>query len=223
MPQQYDPLSQEEDDVLIRDAEPDNGDSSHTELLPRPAIYYGEGPFNAPSSDEEEEVEKVGTGPLDRAEHGSLLGSGLADSGLYVGGRKVSTGYAHEVARVNNDILIASSAPPPLSPAGISICPGTPPRASRAFDPVGSDRTLCGLDLQRSQARRTRKRAHNVGSRLQRHICRLANGALLGSRRCATKVGHPCDCGANSGLLTPPFTQKPEMVSILSISMVSSS
>jgi len=148
MPQQYDPLSQEEDDGPIVDAEADNGDPSHTGLLPRPVIYYGEGPFNAPSSDEEEEVEKVGQ--LDRAEHGSLLGSGLADSGLYVGGRKVSTGYAHshahEVARVNNDIIMA----PPLSPAGISVCPRTPPHASRAFDLVRSDRTLCGLVLQRS-------------------------------------------------------------------------
>ena len=64
-------------------------------LLPRPAIYYGDGQFNAPSSeeeDEDEEGEKAGMGPLNRAEHGSLLlGSGLADSGLYVGGaaRKV--------------------------------------------------------------------------------------------------------------------------------------
>ena len=152
MPQHYDPLSQEEDDGPIGDAEADNGDSSQTGLLPRPAIYYGEGPFNAPSSDEEEEVEKVGTGPLDRAEHGSLLGSGLADSGLYVGGRKVSTGYAHshahEVARVNHDIIMAPS--PPLSPAGISVCPRTPPHASRAFDLVRSDRTLCGVVLQRS-------------------------------------------------------------------------
>ena len=72
-------------------------------------------PFNTPSSDEEKEVEKVGMGPLDRAEHGSLLGSGLADSGLYVGGRKVSTGYAHshahEVARVINNIIMVSSPP----------------------------------------------------------------------------------------------------------------
>jgi dipeptidyl aminopeptidase len=118
MPQHYDPLSQEEDDGIIGDAEADNGDSFQTGLLPRPAIYYGEGPFNAPSSDEEEEVEKVGMGQLDRAEHGSLLGSGLADSGLYVGGRKVSTGYAyshaHEVARVINDIIMAPSPPLPL-------------------------------------------------------------------------------------------------------------
>ena len=98
MPQQYDPLSQEEDDGPMGHPETDNGDSSHTGLLPRPAIYYGEGPFNAPSSDEEDEVEKVGIGQLDRAEHGSLLGSGLADSGLYVGRRKVSTGYSHSHA-----------------------------------------------------------------------------------------------------------------------------
>jgi hypothetical protein len=91
MPQQYDPLSQE-DDSLIRDAEPDDSDSPHAGLLPRPAVYYGEGPFNAPSSDEEDEsevAEKDGPGSLNRAEHGTLLGSELADGGLYVGGRKV--------------------------------------------------------------------------------------------------------------------------------------
>jgi dipeptidyl aminopeptidase len=110
MPQQYDPLSQEDDSHLV-DADQDDVDSPRAGLLPRPAIYYGEGPFNAPSSDEEDEVEEVekvggGMGPLNRAEHGSRL----VDSGLYVGGRKVSTsaatvvaaarGGAHEVARV---------------------------------------------------------------------------------------------------------------------------
>jgi hypothetical protein len=90
MPQQYDPLSQE-DDSQIADGETDNvEDSPHVGLLPRPAIYYGDGEFNAPSSEEEDEVEegeKAGMGPLNRAEHGSLLlGSGLTDGGLYVGG-----------------------------------------------------------------------------------------------------------------------------------------
>jgi hypothetical protein len=94
MPQQYDPLSQEDDSQLV-DAETDNvDDSPRMGLLPRPTIYYGDGPFNAPSSeeeDEDEEGEKTGMGPLDRAEHGSLplLGSGLADSGLFGRGRKV--------------------------------------------------------------------------------------------------------------------------------------
>jgi dipeptidyl aminopeptidase len=90
MPQQYDPLSQEDDSQIV-------DDSPHVGvgLLPRPAIYYGDGQFNAPSSEEEdevEEVEKAGMGPLNRAEHGSLLlGSGLTDGGLYAGGaaRKV--------------------------------------------------------------------------------------------------------------------------------------
>ena len=93
MPQQYDPLSQEEDDSPIVDAETHGVDSPRRGLLPRPGIYYGAGPFNAPSSDDEDEIgegEKGETGPLNRAEHGGLrLGSGLADSGLYVGGRKV--------------------------------------------------------------------------------------------------------------------------------------
>jgi dipeptidyl aminopeptidase B len=95
MPQQYDPLSQE-DDSPIRDADIDNADSLREGLLPRPAVYYGEGPFNAPSSDEEDEsevAEKDGPGSLNRAEHGNLLGSGLADDSLHVGGRKVFTIY----------------------------------------------------------------------------------------------------------------------------------
>jgi dipeptidyl aminopeptidase len=92
MPQQYDPLSQE-DDSPIRDADIDNADSLHAGLLPRPTVYYGEGPFNAPSSDEEDEsevAEKDGPGSLNRAEHGNLLGSELGDDSLYVGGRKVN-------------------------------------------------------------------------------------------------------------------------------------
>jgi hypothetical protein len=92
MPQQYDPLSQEDDSPIV-DADMHHIDSPRRGLLPRPGIYYGDGPFNAPSSDEEDEVgegEKAETGPLNRAEHGGLmLGSRLADSGLYVGGRKV--------------------------------------------------------------------------------------------------------------------------------------
>jgi dipeptidyl aminopeptidase B len=85
MPQQYDPLSQE-DDSPIRDAELDNADSPRAGLLPRPAVYYEEGPFDAPSSDDEDELEKNGPGSLDRAEHGNLSES---EGELYVGGRKV--------------------------------------------------------------------------------------------------------------------------------------
>ncbi|KAI9510550.1 dipeptidyl aminopeptidase [Russula earlei] len=91
MPQHYDPLSQEdEDDSHPLDADIHILDSSRSGLLPRPTIYYGEGPFNPPSSDEDEveAAEKDGTGPLNRAEHGSLLGSEQADSALYVGGLK---------------------------------------------------------------------------------------------------------------------------------------
>ena len=74
------------------DVETDDVDSQRAGLLPRPAVYYGDGPFNAPSSDEEDEVEvaeKDGAAPLHRAEHGRLLDSQLANNGLYVGGRKV--------------------------------------------------------------------------------------------------------------------------------------
>jgi dipeptidyl aminopeptidase B len=89
MPQQYDPLSQEDDS--IRDVELENTDSVRAGLLPRPAVYYGEGPFNAPSSDEEDEVaEKEGPGSTNRAQHGSFLGAEFVDDDrLYVGGRKV--------------------------------------------------------------------------------------------------------------------------------------
>jgi dipeptidyl aminopeptidase len=90
MPQQYDPLSQE-DDSPIRDVELDDVDSLHAGLLPRPAVYYGDGPFNAPSSDEEDEsevAEKDGPGSLNRAEHGHLLGLDSTDDSLHVGGRR---------------------------------------------------------------------------------------------------------------------------------------
>ena len=89
MPQQYDPLSQEDDS--IRDVELENADSVRAGLLPRPAVYYEEGPFNAPSSDEEDEVaEKDGPGLPNRAQRGTLFGAELVDDDrLYVGGRKV--------------------------------------------------------------------------------------------------------------------------------------
>ena len=86
MPQQYDPLSQE-DDSPIRDAELlDDADSQRVGLLPRPTVYYEEGPFDAPSSDDEDESEKNDPGSLNRAEHGNLSES---EGELYVGGRKV--------------------------------------------------------------------------------------------------------------------------------------
>jgi len=91
MPQHYDPLSQEDDSHIV-DVDFDKVDSPRTSLLPRPAVYYGEGSFDAPSSDEEDDVEvaeKSGTGSHNRAENGSLLGLELTDNELYVGGRKV--------------------------------------------------------------------------------------------------------------------------------------
>ena len=95
MPQQYDPLSQE-DDSPIRDAEIDSGDSLREGLLPRPAVYYEDGPFDAPSSDDEDEPEKNGAGSLNRAEHGNLLES---EGELHVGGRKVCAKYSMRCSR----------------------------------------------------------------------------------------------------------------------------
>ncbi len=88
MPQRYDPLSQD-DDSPIRDTELEDSDSLRAGLLPRPAVYYEEGTFDAPSSEDEDEsevVEKNGPGSLNRAEHGNLSES---EGELYVGGRKV--------------------------------------------------------------------------------------------------------------------------------------
>ncbi|KAI0249668.1 dipeptidyl aminopeptidase [Lactifluus subvellereus] len=94
MPQLYDPLSQE-DDTHTGDAELQNADSPRASLLPRPTVYYGEGPFSVPSSDDEDEdededevTEKDTSGSLNRAETGGLFRSQLGDNGLYVGGQK---------------------------------------------------------------------------------------------------------------------------------------
>ncbi|KAI9440877.1 dipeptidyl aminopeptidase [Lactarius indigo] len=87
MPPQYDPLTQEDDSPL-------DGDQAHHnnvtrgDLFPRPAVYYGEGPFDAPSSDDDDDdaiTEKDRTNPLNRAENGDLLDPGSGDNGLYVG------------------------------------------------------------------------------------------------------------------------------------------
>jgi hypothetical protein len=88
MPPQYDPLTQE-DDSPIDDDDITHNNAAHGGIIPRPAVYYGEGPFDAPSSDDDEDaiIEKDRTNPLNRAEHGDLPGS--LDSGLYVGGPKV--------------------------------------------------------------------------------------------------------------------------------------
>jgi dipeptidyl aminopeptidase B len=91
MPLHYDPLSQE-DDSHIQDTEIENTDSTRAGPLPRPAVYYGDGPFDAPSSDDEDVdvvTEKDAPGPLNRAENGSMFRSHFADNGLYVGGQKV--------------------------------------------------------------------------------------------------------------------------------------
>ena len=91
MPQSYDPLSQE-DDTHIDDPEIQNTDSPHAGLLPRPTVYYGDGPFSAPSSDDEDEdevTEKDPSGSLNRVENGGLFRSQLGHNGLHVGGQKV--------------------------------------------------------------------------------------------------------------------------------------
>jgi hypothetical protein len=83
MPQEYDPLSQEDD--------------SHTDIpragiIPRPAVYYGEGPFDPPSSEDEDEdevTEKDASASLNRAEGGGQFRSHFSDDGLYVGRQKV--------------------------------------------------------------------------------------------------------------------------------------
>ena len=49
--QGYDPLSQEGDHDLT---EPYNSDARSSDSHIRPAVYYGEGPFDPPSSDDEE-------------------------------------------------------------------------------------------------------------------------------------------------------------------------
>jgi hypothetical protein len=85
MPQQYDPLSQEDDS---------HTDTPRAGLIPRPAVYYGEGPFDAPSSEDEDEdevTEKDTSASLNRAEGGGQFRSHFSDGGLYVGRQKVST------------------------------------------------------------------------------------------------------------------------------------
>ncbi len=90
MPPQYDPLTQEDDSPLDGDGIQHNN-TARAGLYPRPAIYYGEGPFDAPSSDDDDDAitEKDRSNPLNCAEHGDLQDPGSADNGLYVGGQKV--------------------------------------------------------------------------------------------------------------------------------------
>ncbi|KAH8989460.1 dipeptidyl aminopeptidase [Lactarius akahatsu] len=92
MPPQYDPLTQEDDNPLDGDGT-HNINATRGGLFPRPAVYYGEGPFDAPSSDDDDDAitEKDRTNPLNRAEHGELLDPGSGDNGLYVGGQKEFT------------------------------------------------------------------------------------------------------------------------------------
>ena len=87
MPPRYDPLTQEDDSQLDGDQILHN-DLARATFFPRPAIYYGDGLFDVPSSDDDEDVitEKDRTTLLNRAEHGDL---GSIDDGLYVGSHKV--------------------------------------------------------------------------------------------------------------------------------------
>ena len=89
MPPRYDPLARE-DDSPLDDEEIPHINVARAGIIPRPVVYYGEGPFDAPSSDDDEDAitEKDRTNPLNRAEHGDSLDPGSADNGLYVGGQK---------------------------------------------------------------------------------------------------------------------------------------
>lgn len=63
----------------------------HLDLVVRPPVYYGDGPFDPPSSEEEDEDHF-----LDKSRHHGVLSPGeFGDSepgnGLRVGGGKVST------------------------------------------------------------------------------------------------------------------------------------
>ena len=89
MPPRYDPLTQE-DDSALDDHEILRNSAVRAGFLPRPTVYYGEGPFDVPSSDDDEDaiIEKDRTNPLNSAEHGDLLDPGSVTNGLYVGGQK---------------------------------------------------------------------------------------------------------------------------------------
>lgn len=92
-PSNYGPLSQVEDS----EEHPTSAHAS-TEVLSstpiRPAIYYGDGPFDPPSSESDESevlLEKPLTpGAAERAEYPTLgeEDEGVADNGLFVGGRR---------------------------------------------------------------------------------------------------------------------------------------
>ncbi|KAI0047150.1 dipeptidyl aminopeptidase [Auriscalpium vulgare] len=84
----YDPLAQEDDehdDVTL------NAASSAS--LPRPAVYYGDGPFDPPSSDDESEeyIEKPGSRSPGAAEFGRTPEEEAIAAGLYVGRRRWSS------------------------------------------------------------------------------------------------------------------------------------
>lgn len=81
----YSPLPQEGDIVLT--ARPNDDHSEHYTPIPiKPEVYYGDGPFDPPSSDDEEEelLSKAGT-PTEERTGRDVEGIG----GLKLGGRKV--------------------------------------------------------------------------------------------------------------------------------------
>lgn len=88
-PSAYGPLSQEDDQEDV-DAASITRASGHG-LLPRPPVYYGEGPFDPPSSDDESEelLSKPEAGSDGLAERGQIMANEVGSSGLYVGRRRV--------------------------------------------------------------------------------------------------------------------------------------
>ncbi|ETW78834.1 dipeptidyl aminopeptidase [Heterobasidion irregulare TC 32-1] len=87
-PSAYGPLAQEDDreDVDVASMTRASGHG----LLPRPPVYYGEGPFDPPSSDDESEelLSKQEAGSDGLAERGQIMANEVGSSGLYVGRRR---------------------------------------------------------------------------------------------------------------------------------------
>ena len=197
MPQQYDPLSQEDDS--IRDLGLENAGSVRAGLFPRPAVYYEEGPFNAPSSDEEDEVaEKDGPGSSNRAQHGNFLGAELADDDrLYVGGRKVCPKLLAWAGSINGNSQEFPSV------RGLILA-------------LAALLTLSGvIGLFAALSYKERKRVVPGNERITMdHIFngtfRVARTDLSWVPEGMPQVGCLCDCGADG---ISPFTQKPETVS----------
>jgi dipeptidyl aminopeptidase B len=99
-PSNYGPLPQLDSEGHPTSAHASTDVLSSTPI--RPAIYYGDGPFDPPSSDSDESevlLEKPLTpGAAERAEYPTLgeEDEGLADSGLFLGGRRKQVLLIHK-------------------------------------------------------------------------------------------------------------------------------